>query len=111
MQRLNSYMVIARLVRTTRQTIMKGNAKSVNMNISSIRTLMQGINGNGAALRRVTMTLEELQFYAELTQRFFENNPDLCPHDFHWIQTDTDGTKIFRCSVCGKKEQTKGDYP
>ena len=37
--------------------------------------------------------------------------PYLCPHDFHWIQTDTDGTKIFRCSVCGKKEQTKGDYP
>ena len=57
------------------------------------------------------MTLGELQFYAELTQRFFENNPDLCPRDFHWIQTDTDGMKTFRCSVCGKKERTKGDHP
>lgn len=53
------------------------------------------------------MTLEELQFYAELTQRFFENNPDLCPHDFRWIQTDTDGAKIFRCSVCGKIEMRR----
>ena len=52
-------------------------------------------------------TLQKLQFYAELTQRFFESNSDLCPHDFHWIRTDLDGTETFECSVCGKKERTK----
>lgn len=57
------------------------------------------------------MTLEEVQFYAELTRRFFENNPELCPHDFHWIFTGVDGTKEFRCSVCGKVEETKEDRP
>lgn len=49
------------------------------------------------------MTLGEVQFYAELTRRFFGEHPELCPHDFHWIQTNTDGTKEFRCSVCGAK--------
>lgn len=55
------------------------------------------------------MTLEEVQFYAELTRRFFDANPELCPHDFHWIITHADGTKGFRCSVCGKVVQTKED--
>ena len=57
------------------------------------------------------MTLEEVQFYVQLTRRFFEANPELCPHDFHWVQTNIDGTKEFRCSVCGKKERTKEDWP
>lgn len=57
------------------------------------------------------MTLEEVQFYAELARRFFEAHPELCPHDFHWVQTDTNGMKTFQCSVCGEKMQTKESCP
>lgn len=57
------------------------------------------------------MTLGEVQFYVEMMRRFFEANPELCPHDFHWFMTEVDGTKRFQCSVCGKVVKTKEERP
>lgn len=55
------------------------------------------------------MTLDEIQFWAEMTRRFFEENKEFCPHDYHWDGTESDGTTIFKCSVCGEIMVKEGE--